>query len=347
MNFITNNADIPIALAVWLVSDEYDYINAPNYMSATSLMKPLRPTLLAKRVPPELQQDDVENYISRALGTAIHDSMEKAWKVHYRTNLKKLGYSESMINRVLINPTDYMLDRVQDPIPVYLEKRMFRSHRGYTIGGKYDAITEGIVNDTKSTSAFAWLYGGKDEDYQLQGSIYRWLDAKGLEMPNEDDSFELAGAVPFRPRITQDFMRINFVFTDWKKVDAISNPAYPQRRVEQRELQLLPLSETENWINNKIRQLETFKDAPEGDLPECTPEELWMSEPSYKYYKDPAKANQPGARSTKNFDDMGEAVRFMNEKGGVGVIKTVPGAPKRCGYCPAYEVCGQRQRLGV
>lgn len=339
MNIISNNSDIPIALAVWLVHDEYDYIKADNYISATGLMKPLRQSLLAKRVPAELQTDDVENYIARALGHSIHDSMEKAWKAGYRTNLKKLGYSQSMIDRVLINPTDEELALTKDPIPVYLEQRMFRRHMGYTIGGKYDAITEGIVNDTKSTSAYAWMYGGKDEDYQLQGSLYRWLDAKGFSDPECQASFN--------PRITEEFMRVNFVFTDWKKADAASNPGYPQRRVAQKEVNLLSLDETQLWVNNKLRQLEKYKDAPDGDMPDCTPAELWMSDPTYKYYKDPAKANQPGSRSTKNFDDLGEAMRFQNEKGGVGVVVEIKAEPKRCGYCPAYEVCGQRMKLGI
>jgi hypothetical protein len=243
----------------------------------------------------------------------------------------------------LINPSDAELDAFvvrtnKEPIPVYLEQRMYRYHRGYVIGGKYDNITDGIVNDTKSTTAYSWLFGGKDHDYRIQGSIYRWLDADGYE-----DHEDPLGS-KFRPRITEDYMRVNFVFTDWQKVQARSNPAYPQKRAEYKEITLLDVMETERWINDKIRLIEKFKDAPESEIPECTPEELWMSDPSYKYYADPAKANKPGARSTKNFTDLTEARIFQAEKGGKGVIKTILGAPKRCEFCPAFQVCTQKDR---
>lgn len=336
---ITNTQDVPLMLAVWAVHDEYDYINAPNYISATGLLKPLRQIILPKRINPEFRKpEDVTDFLARGLGHTIHDGVEKAWLKGYRTNLRKLGYPDNVIERILINPTDAELDAATDPIPVYLEQRVFRQHRGYIIGGKYDGITDGIVNDTKSTSTFKWTKGGGDADYQLQGSIYRWLDAEGYS----DE--ELHPDSAFRPRITEDFMRINFVFTDWKKVDALRNPGYPQKRVEQKEIPLLSLGGTEAFIDEKLRLIEQFKDAPEADLPECTPEELWQSDPQYKYYKDPTKAHQPNSRSTKNFDDLMEARRFMAEKGGVGTIKTIPGEPKRCSYCPAFDVCTQKNR---
>lgn len=346
---ITNNEDVPLVLAVWLVHDEYDYISADNYISATGLMKPLRHILLPGRIPPkERKPEDVTDYISRGLGHSIHDSIEKSWVKGYRHNLRKLGYSDAVIDRIRINPTDEELEDDRsvdiDPIPVYLERRMYRRHNGMLIGGKYDNITDGIVNDTKSTSAYSWVFGGRDADYQIQGSIYRWLDAKGLEMPKGHSHFDEELLQTFRPRITEDYMRVNFVFTDWQKMQARSNRGYPQKRVEQKEIALLSLDETEAWINDKLRLIKKFQNTPESDLPECTPEELWQSDPVYKYYKDPLKAQKPGARATKNFDNLMEARKYQAEKGGVGMIKTVPSEPKRCGFCPAFDVCTQKDR---
>ena len=45
----TNKNNIPLSLAVWLVTDEYDYVDKPNYISATSLLKPTRQLVLSKR----------------------------------------------------------------------------------------------------------------------------------------------------------------------------------------------------------------------------------------------------------------------------------------------------------
>ena len=348
-NIITNNEGVPLVLAVWLVNDEYDYIDHPNYISATSLMKPLRHILLPQRIPPaDRKQEDVTDFISRGLGTAIHDSVERAWTSRYRTGLRRLGYPDSVIDRIRINPSDSELDADiaagKEPIPVYLEQRMFREHRGLLIGGKYDNITDGIVNDTKSTSAYTWVFGGKNADYQLQGSIYNWIDKQGLEMPQGSAGFNIAEARSFRPRITEDYMRVNFVFTDWQKMQAKANRGYPQKRVEQIEIPLLSLQETQEWIDDKLRLINKFKDVPEADLPECTPEELWQSEPVYKYYSDPLKAHAPGARATKNFADYNDARKYQASKGGVGMIKTVPGEPKRCQYCPAFDACTQKDK---
>lgn len=345
MTSITNNAGINLVLAAWLVHDDYDYVTAPNYISATSLMKPLRHKILPARIPAEQRTRDVEEFIASSLGSSIHDSVEKAWQPgNFERNLKKLGYPNKVIERVLINPTDAELDAANDPIPVYLEQRMYRpiTVDGVTfiIGGKYDGITEGIVNDTKSTSAFSWMFGGKDGDYQKQMSLYRWIDQKGYGDIHTDEDGNVHLLDPFRPRITEDYGRINFVFTDWQKVQAASNPAYPQRRVEQKEINLLEPEEVEEWIKEELRLFLKFKDKPEPEIPYCTPEELWQSDPVYKYYSNPAKTD---GRATKNFDNLAEAMSFKASKG-KGTVITVPGKPKRCEYCEAFEICTQKDQ---
>lgn len=315
---ITNTNDIDLGLAVWLVHDEYDYVNEPNYISATSLMKPIRQLLLPALVPPTARvMPDVEDYISRALGHSLHDSIEKAWIKGYAKNLKKLGYPDSLIERVKINPEDK--DLTPETIPIYLEQRAIREHRSYRIGGKFDMVKEGIVHDNKSTSAYSWVFGGKDDDYALQGSIYRWLNPK---------------------KITEDIIRINFIFTDWQRAQAKSNPNYPQRRVESREIPLLSMKQTEEWIDWKLNQIEKYKGAPENQIPECTDAELWMSDPAFKYYADP---NKTDGRSTKNFTTIHEANQFKTEKG-KGIVITVPAQPKRCGYCDSFSICSQKDK---
>lgn len=319
---ITNNGGVSLPLAVWAVHDEYDYINEPNYISATKLMKPVRPTVLGPRVPPEQRTEDVSDCISRAFGHSLHDSIEKAWVKGYKINLKKLGYTEDVIARVRINPTKEEL--FPGCIPVYIEQREMREITvngiTYKIGGKFDMVADGAVNDNKSTTAYTWLYGGKDDDYILQGSIYRWL--------NPD-------------KITEDYIRINFVFTDWQKMQAKTNPNYPQSRVLHKDLPLMSLEETEKWIRNKIAQIQKYKDAPESEIVECTDTELWRSNPQFKYYNDPTKLT----RSTKNFDTQLEANTFWKvEKGGKGVVITYPGKVKRCGYCEAFAICKQKDK---
>ena len=332
---ITNKGDIPLGLAVWALHDEYDYIDHENYISATRLMKPIRHIVLPPRVPKHLIQPDVEDYVSRALGGALHSGIENAWIKGYRRSLKLLGHPDSVIDRVLINPT---VDQLKpDSIPVYIEQRAFKriivNGVVYVIGGKFDICTDGIVNDNKSTTAFTWVHGTKDDDYALQGSLYRWLNTSGFE--------DVECTIPIGVnRITEDFIRVNFIFTDWQKMAAKTNPNYPQSRLMSKDVPLLSLQETENYIRRKIEAVQMYKDKPETEIIECTDEELWRSAPVYKYYSDP---NNTSGKSTKNFDSPSEAKNHLATKG-KGVVIAVPGEVKRCGYCEAFHVCTQKDR---
>ena len=323
---ITNETGISLAMSVWLVNDDYDYRKEENYISATSLMKPIRQLVLPHRIPKELKgEEDVEAFIPRALGNSIHDSVEKAWTKNYVKNLTKLGYSQEIIDRVLVNPTPEQLAAVKDPIPVYVEQRALKKvkvgDKTWTVGGKFDLVTDGTVQDIKSTTAYSWLYGGKDDDYKLQGSLYRWL--------NPD-------------KITEDFVRINFVFTDWQKSSAKTNPKYPQQRVEHKDITLLDITDTDKWVKDKLGEIQKYWAVDEKKLPRCSDEELWMSDPKFKYYADPAKT---AGRSTKNFDKLAEAKAHMAEKGGKGIIITELGEPKRCDYCEGFEACTQKDEF--
>jgi hypothetical protein len=323
---ITNRADISLPLAVWLVTDNYDFINDANYISVTTLMKPLRQIILPSRVPVEKREFDIEELIASRLGTSIHDSIEHAWRNNHERALKALGYPDNVIERVKINPSPEDVRASNEIIPVYIEQRGFREIDGYRIGGKFDIVADGIVQDFKSTSVWTVVKGNRDAEYALQMSLYRWIDA----------------ARPVR-RITEDYGIINHIFTDWSKMQA-KNPDYPKRRVQSKIIPLLSLEETEQWIRSRIALIKKYQNVPEQNIPECTDEDLWRSEPQFKYFTDPIKAMTPGARCTRNFSTLADANYHKAEKGGKGVIITVPGEPKRCGYCPAFEACTQKDK---
>lgn len=318
---ITNKHGINLALAVWLLGDDYDYVNKENYYSVTTLMKPLKQIILAQRVPEDHKIMDISELISSSLGSAIHDSIEKAWHVHREGALKSLGIPEDVRNRVLVNPTDEELAAVKNPIPIYFEQRAFREvnvdGKIFTIGGKFDLVTEGRVQDNKTTSVYTYIKNRKDDDYRFQLSSYKWLNPT---------------------KITEPDGQINFIFTDWQAAMARNDPSYPQLRLEEAKYDLLDGDEVEKTFIEKIRLIEKFKNSPEKDIPRCTDEELWRSPPVYKYYSDPTKIS---GRSTKNFDCQMEANRYQREKG-KGVVIPVLGTVKACGYCPAFSVCEQK-----
>jgi hypothetical protein len=313
-----NQTGVPLSVAVYLAADMYDYV--PDTISATSLIKPIRQLVLAPRVPAAQAKTDVVNLVKSRLGTSIHDGIEKAWSGdHYKRAMLKLGYPESVISKILINPDPADVEPGQ--IPVYMEQRLFRQFMGHRISGKFDFIAEGRLEDFKSTSTFTWVNDTKSDDYQLQGSIYRWLDA---------DS-------PAR-RITEDYMVIQFFFTDWMAGRAKADKNYPQRQVEPLNIPLLSLEDTEDFVASRLTQYARYKDHDESGLPRCTDKELWRKAPVWKYYRNPEKR----ARSTKNFDSPGEAYAQLTKDGNVGVVVEVPGEVVACKYCPAFPVCTQK-----
>lgn len=326
---ITNNGNISLSLAVWLIDDNYDYLSGKDfaeYISVTTLMRPTKQIVLGRRVPMAERVEDVEDYISRALGNAIHAGVELAWKKNFRRNLKLLGHPESVVDLVRINPDDAERKAMPDMIPVFMEQRGYREVNGVTIGGKFDLVADGHVEDNKSTSAYGWVFGTRDDENRLQGSLYRWIDA-AQEMP----------------KITESFMRVNYIFTDWQKAQARQNEKYPQSRVAHKDIALLSLEDTELFVKAKLFDIKKNHNLPESQMAICSDEDLWRSDAKYKFYSDPAKANVPGAKSTKNFDSLSDANRHRAEVG-KGIVKIVPGEVKRCPYCPAYDVCEQRKQ---
>lgn len=314
----SNQTGLPLAIAVWLAHDTYDRSDAG--LSATTLMKPTRQIILTKRLPPGMGIVDISGSIKSRIGTAIHDAIENAWLSPNLVNtLTSLGISEKVAKRILVNPEE--LPNGKPCIPVYLEKRSSKVILGLKITGKFDFIAEGRVHDFKTTSTFAYTSGNKDDDYILQGSIYRWL--------NPDI-------------ITDDIMSIIFVFSDWNKNRYLSaKDTYPSAQIISRDFKLLPEATVERFVEKKISELIACENLPEPELPLCTDKDLWRKEDTFKYYANPASVG----RSTKNFDSMHDATQYYVSKGSVGRIDTVKGSVQACLYCSAFTLCSQKDTL--
>lgn len=247
---LTNNAGIHLATAVWLAHDDYDYVDKPNYISVTTLIKPLRQIILATRVPVEERVADISDRIAARMGQALHGDYERVWKHHYRTSLAKLGISRKVIDLVRINPEQ----QEPDTIPVYTEVRSETEIAGYTVGGKIDLIIEARLNDIKKTTVWAYQsQKGVGTSWRLQGSLYRWL--------NQD-------------KITHDELCIQYLLLDWSRALARRDPNYPVNAVPTRLIPLMSVAETDKWVRDKLALLTQMADAPEADLPDCTEEDL-------------------------------------------------------------------------
>lgn len=312
---IANNKNIPFVLQVWLAADNYDYQVGDKYLSATTLLRSPRQIILERRVDTSGLTADIEDSIARTMGNAIHEGIESAWMHNLPQSLKVLG-QESIKDMFTVNPKPE--EDLTNKIPIYIEQRTSKEIDGFTIGGKFDFVADGVLHDFKTTSVYSYIHGDRVKEYKLQGSIYRWL--------NQD-------------KIKNDFIRICYIFTDWSKAEASRNPEYPQCRCLAKEYELLSVADTEQWIKNKLAVLSKYWDSPDSEIPECTDEELWLTPTQYKYYTNPENT-----RATKNFDVYGDAIAFQRSKG-KGVVITVPGAPQHCSYCSAAPICQQRKRI--
>jgi len=315
----TNYHNIPLVLAVWLAADHgYDLKRSSHVISATSLMKPTKSLILGNRVQQADNQEhvvDVRDLLPARLGTAVHTAAEVAWLEHRDTALKELGIPDKIIEKIQLNPDTPSEDPQFD---IYLEQRTSRAVGKWVISGKFDFVENGRVKDIKTTKVYNWIKGSNDEKYRIQGSIYRWL--------NPDI-------------ITDDYVDILMIFTDWSPWGAKTDKSYPPGNMLVRTLSLMSLEETERWILNRLAEIDRYLDAHQNDIPACTPTELWMDPPKYAYYKDPKQD-----RATKLFNTPQEANTRKAQDGITGskIVKRDT-EPKFCKYCEGRTICLQAE----
>ena len=316
----TNNNNISLPLAVFLMYDDYNYDERSNAISATGLIRPIRQLVLAQQNPTEAKTVEISELVASRMGNAIHKGCEIAWTdlPTVKKALKTLGANDDAADSIRINPP-YLKE---GETAVYVEQRIEKTIDDFIISGQYDLVLDGVLNDFKSTSVWTYIFDSSADSYIKQGSIYKWLSPD---------------------KITSDYININYIFTDWSAAKAREKKDYPQFKALTKKYDLWSIEETENWIRNKLDAYKLHLNTSQEGLPECTDEELWATEETFKYYKNPNKLD----RSTKNFKTMDEALIRKSEDGDVGIIKTVPGTVKHCPYCPVVNICTQAEAMRV
>lgn len=317
----SNKENLPLSLAVFLAHDEYPHAQDVMRISVTSLLKPIKAIILGKRVPKGSGQTDITTRMASVYGTAMHNHLERAWcSEALPETLRNLGYPPGAIKCIRVNPTEDELAKAEaegeDIIPVYTEFRTEKTLDGYTITGEFDFLADGKIRDLKTTGTYSYISRTKDEDYRLQGSMYRWLNPK---------------------KVTDDIMSIDYIFTDWSSLSARTQDGYPPTRMTSRDFEMLSINDTERFIKDKLQLITMFKDAEEKDIPSCTNEDLWVNASKYKYYKNPENAK----RATKVYDTLSEANAHLYRDGSVGVVIEFKDDIKACIYCEALPICEQ------
>jgi len=143
-----NKNNLPEYVREWLLINDYDLTDRGMYeLSATELLKPAKSVVLS-RIYGDTVSIDISELIASRIGTAMHDSFERAMLGERR------------------------------------EERLHTVEAGYKISGKFDLIQDGYFTDIKTTSVWKYIHN-EYQDYINQLSIYRWLLARNGSTVNE------------------------------------------------------------------------------------------------------------------------------------------------------------------
>lgn len=200
------------------------------------------------------------------------------------------------------------------------EERLFTEVDGVTISGAIDLqerTPQGLnIVDYKFTSAWAVMNAKIEWEQQL--NVYKWLVERVKKTPV--NSLKICALI-------RDFNRHE------------SKEGYPKSPIHMIELPMWDAVKAQFYVHERLemhRQSKLAADFGEP-LPECSPEERWMSETTYAVRRDGRKT---AIRVFKNIEEANELAG--KEK---GYVETRLGEPKRCAgnYCGVAQWCDQYQ----
>lgn len=189
------------------------------------------------------------------------------------------------------------------------------------VGGKnitgtvdlYD-MKNGEIVDYKTASAWKVVFGDFD-DWHTQGMVYAWLLVKsGLEVNR---------------------CRFVAMLRDWSRTEAERNPDYPQSQVHVFEFPVTEqgLGEVEEFIKDKVAEVENSEHLEDDLINPCTPSERWDKPTTYAVMKEGRKS------AVRVFDDRKKADDMAKDDPKLSVVER-KGCSVRCeSYCLCSKFC--------
>ncbi len=201
------------------------------------------------------------------------------------------------------------------------EERLFAEVDGVTNSGAIDlqeVTPQGIgIVDYKFTSA--WAVMNDKIEWEQQLNVYKWL-------------VETVKKTPVKS------LRICALIRDFSRHDT-GREGYPQAPIHMVDIPMWEAVKAEAYIRERLevhRHSKMQADFGEA-LPECSPEERWMSETTYAVKREGRKT------AIRVFKTMQEATELAEKE--KGYVETRLGEPKRCtgNYCGVAQWCDQYQ----
>lgn len=207
-----------------------------------------------------------------------------------------------------------------------VEQRLHATLDGWDISGALDlqqANPFGIsITDWKTTSVWSVMNEKIEWEYQL--NIYAWLVETVRKIPVTD-------------------INITAILRDWKEREKSTKEGYPEAPIKNIRHTLWTMEEREAFIKARISLHSACEFAMEtnGELPDCTPEEMWEKPTIYAVMKD---GNKRATKVCETKEGAEKEIVFLQEKKPKDKFLIVerPGERTRCStYCTVSPWCNQ------
>lgn len=299
-----------------LEGDDYDLTNAPeNVVSVTSLIDAPIHTILKKRHWEELSED-ISGRVWTLLGSAVHYVVERFNKHKARERLSE----ERWYLRV---PTkdgeEWEIHTIADGEKLADQPWYNKDH--LYLSGKFDNydMEEKSLEDYKTTSAWSFVFGGKDSwppQLNIHGFAVRML---GLPV---------------------EILRICGILKDHTQSKVSPDSDYPAIPLVEKYYEVWPDEQVKEYIKQRYDLFLRMRQLPDEELTPCTEEERWYKPGKYAVMKGNNK------KAVKLFDETPDgktsAEALANDTPG-GRVEPRPGEDIRCTdpreYCTVKRFC--------
>jgi len=211
-----------------------------------------------------------------------------------------------------------------------VEERIHLQFEGWHISGAID-LQEVEPNGTTTISDYkvtgAWAVMNEKDDWHRQLNIYAWLVEKAKN-------------------VKVGKLQIIAIIRDWSARDAATKEGYPPSPVATIDIPLWTFEEREEFITKRIYDHGTalFEMETDGDLPNCTAEDMWEKKTSYALKKDGNVRAKSVHESQEEADKALAKAEESAKKGDKFVIEIRQGERTRCkNYCQVSPFCNQYQ----
>lgn len=202
-----------------------------------------------------------------------------------------------------------------------VEERIHAEFDGWHISGAVDLQIlnpDGVdIRDYKTTSV--WAAMNEKPEWEDQLNVYAWLVEKVKKVP-----------------VTS--LGIVAILRDWKERESKQKEGYPEAPIKELPIKLWPMEERTAYIEKRISLHSAcdFALETDGDLPDCTPAEMWEKPTTWAIKK------KGGVRAFKVYETEKHALEAIENMDKVYEIEVRKGERTRCeNYCPVSQYCQQ------